>query len=137
MTSGGVWGQILSLPNQPRVSFDQVRFYKVPLACPTVHHVACGSMAKPVLLALEKKPTIQEAWLDREGTTMAIVWKKGTEGSARLAELQSVAEDHGISLHEVDESTLEEEWKSLRSGKQWYRGFNMDELTEEDREHSK
>jgi hypothetical protein len=119
MTSGGVWGQISSLPKHPRVSFDQVRFYKVPLACPPVHHVACGSMAKPVLQALEKKPTIQQAWLNHEGTTMAIVWKKGITGSARLAELQSIAEDHGISLHEVDDHPREEGWKSFRSGKQW------------------
>ena len=59
------WAQIPSASTErSNVSIDQISFYRVPLACPAANNLGCGSAAKPVLLALEKKDTIQEAWLD-------------------------------------------------------------------------
>jgi hypothetical protein len=56
-----------------KISADRVTFYEVPLACPAARNLGCGSAAKPILLGLEKRPTVQEAWLDHAGTTLAIV----------------------------------------------------------------
>ena len=76
------WAQTPSATmTNPKVSADQVSFYAVPLACPAAHNLGCGSAAKPVLLALEKKNTVQEAWLDHTGTTVAIAWKKGLQAT--------------------------------------------------------
>ena len=114
------------------ISSDQVSFYRVPLACPAVRNLGCGSAAKPVLLALEKKGTIREAWLDHPGTTLAIVWKKDVDSSRRTAELQSISDDHGISLHELNGAQREQDLKSFESRQGWYRGAEVDRLSEEE-----
>ena len=114
------------------IASDQVSFYRVPLACPAVRNLGCGSAAKPVLLALEKKGTIGEAWLDHPGTTVAIVWKKDVDATRRGAELQSISDDHGISLHELKGAQREQDLKSFESGQGWYRGAEVDRLSEEE-----
>ena len=98
-------GALVSAPavlwSQTPISGNLVGFYEVPLACPAARGLGCGSAAKPVLQALEKKSSIQEAWLDHPGTTLAIVWKKNAKGDLRSAEIQSVADDCGVTLHEI------------------------------------
>src|SRR5439155_22815431 len=61
------WAQPTSGESR-KLSADQVAFYEVPLACPAARGLGCGSAAKPVLSSLEKRKTIDEAWLDRAGT---------------------------------------------------------------------
>jgi hypothetical protein len=114
------------------ISVDQVSFYEVPLACPAARGLGCGSAAKPALLSFEKKRSIQEAWLDHAGTTLAIAWKNGTRADARLADIQSVADDRGLSLHEITGERREETSKSFLSRTGWYRGTDVDRLSEEE-----
>lgn len=114
------------------ISSDQVSFYSVPLACPAVRNLGCGSAAKPVLLALEKKDTIREAWLDHPGATLAIVWKRDVDSSRRTAELQSISDEHGISLHELSGAQRAQDLKSFESRQGWYRGAEVDRLSEEE-----
>src|SRR6266436_747920 len=68
---------------------DNVTFYKVPLMCHAAPGIGCGSLSKPVLLDLESKPIVKEAWLDRQGNTLAIVWKEGTGAAARTIVVMS------------------------------------------------
>src|SRR6266446_4810981 len=85
-----LWSQAQSqFPERGKISPNLVSFYEVPLACPAARGLGCGSAAKPVLQALEKKSSIQEAWLDHAGTTLAIVWKKGTKPATRVSEVGS------------------------------------------------
>jgi hypothetical protein len=116
----------------PKFSADQVSFYEVPLACPAARKLGCGSAAKPVLLALEKKDIVQEAWLDHAGTTLAIVWKKGAAGDARAAEIRSIADDRGISLHDLAGEHRDETLKSFAARTGWYRGAEVDRLSAEE-----
>src|SRR5260370_11347167 len=96
-----VWAQTQSTsPAAATSSADQVSFYTVPLACPAARGLGCGSAAKPVLLALEKRSGIKEAWLDHAGTTLAIVWKREVKADERSAEIQSAADDRVLALHE-------------------------------------
>jgi len=69
-----LWSQTPShSADAAKISANLVSFYEVPLACPAARGLGCGSAAKPVLQALEKKHSIQEAWLDHPGTILAIV----------------------------------------------------------------
>jgi hypothetical protein len=114
------------------ISADSVSFYEVPLACPAARGLGCGSAAKPVLHALETKGSIQEAWLDHSGTTLAIVWKNNAKAESRSAEIQSVADDRGIALHEVTGERREETLKRFATRNGWYRGSQVDRLSEEE-----
>lgn len=52
-----------------------VNVYEVPWVCPAAQQIGCGSHSKPVLLELEKNLGVSEAWLNRQGTAVAVVWK--------------------------------------------------------------
>ena len=54
---------------------ESITFYDVPLVCGAAPSIGCGSRAKPLLLDLERQPAIKEAWLNRTGTVVAIVWR--------------------------------------------------------------
>src|SRR6266849_4002430 len=62
-------------PAPKNVSPRRISLYEVPLVCPAAPEIGCGSRSKPVLLALEQQPAVAEAWLNRAGTVMAVVWK--------------------------------------------------------------
>lgn len=128
-----LWSQTKSHSTEAaKISPNLVSFYEVPLACPAARGLGCGSAARPVLQALEKKNSIQEAWLDHPGTTLAIVWKKNAKADSRSAEIQSVADDHGIALHEITGDQREATLKSFASRNEWYRGSEVDRLSEEE-----
>jgi len=128
-----LWSQTPShSADAAKSSANLVSFYEVPLACPAARGLGCGSAAKPVLQALEKKRSIQEAWLDHPGTTLAIVWRKDAKSDSRAAEIQSVADDRGIALHEITGERRDDTLKTFASRKGWYRGSEVDRLSEEE-----
>jgi len=128
-----LWSQTPSLSaDAAKISANLVSFYEVPLACPAARGLGCGSAAKPVLQALEKKSSVQEAWLDHPGTTLAIVWRKNVKSDSRAAEIQSVADDRGIALHEITGERRDETLKTFASRKGWYRSSEVDRLSEEE-----
>jgi hypothetical protein len=126
-----LWSQTKS-PSAITLSADWVSFYEVPLACPGAHGLGCGSAAKPVLQALERKSSIHEAWLDHPGTTLAIVWKKNAKADLRSAEIQSVAEAGGVTLREITGDRRADALKSFATRNGWYRGSEVDRLSEEE-----
>jgi len=124
-----LWSQTGSHSADPA---NLMTFYEVPLACPAARGLGCGSAAKPVLQALEKKSSIQEAWLHHPGTTLAIVWKKDATADSRLAEVQAVADNRGITLHEITGERKDATLASFTSRKGWYQGSEVDRLSEEE-----
>ena len=57
-----------------------ITFYDVPLVCGAAPAIGCGSRAKPLLIDLERQSAIKEAWLNRAGTIVAIVWSGPAHG---------------------------------------------------------
>ena len=108
---------------------DDVSFYRVPFAC-TVPGLGCGPLARPVLLELERSPFVESAWLYRLGTTMAAVWAGGSAREARHGLVTTVM--GGRTFAELTGSDHEEAEKSFRAGQYWYRGREVDRLTEEE-----
>src|SRR5713101_1812762 len=115
-----------------RAPADQVNFYEVRLRCPASRNLGCGSAAKPILMALEKKSTIKEAWLDHQGVTLAIVWKKGATPGERAAEIRSEAEEWHMPFHELTGNLRDATLSSFKSDKAWYRGAEVDQLSSEE-----
>jgi hypothetical protein len=54
---------------------ETITFYDVPLVCGAAPSIGCGSRAKPLIIDLEQQTQIKEAWLNRTGTIVAIVWR--------------------------------------------------------------
>lgn len=85
-----------------------------------------------MLLTLEKKSSIQEAWLGHAGRRSRSSGKRAPNLDTRVAEIQSVADDRGLSLHELTGERRNETLKSFESRNGWYRGAEVDRLSAEE-----
>src|SRR5438477_2534796 len=108
---------------------DRITVFKAPLVCPAARQIGCGSASKPILLDLEQQPGVLEAWLNRAGTRIAVVWKPESDASARRKIVADLKEDHAI---ELDGKPRDEAVNDFLSGKGWYRGADVDRLSEEE-----
>jgi len=114
------------------VRLDNVSFYKVPLVCPAAPHIGCGSASKPLLLELERSDVVSEAWLNRAGTVMAIVWTGQSKPRHRAKTLKAILKERDITATEFGGEQKEQILKDFRSGNGWYRGADVDRLSEEE-----
>lgn len=108
---------------------DRISVFKAPLVCPAAPHIGCGTASKPILLDLEQQPGVLEAWLNRAGTRIAIVWKPESDASTRRKVVAELKEDHAL---ELDGKPRDEAVNDFLSGKGWYRGLDVDRLSEEE-----
>jgi hypothetical protein len=115
--------------NPTPVTADRISVFKVPLVCPAAPQIGCGSASKPILLDLEKQPGVLEAWLNRAGTRIAIVWKSESGAETRRKVAAELKEDRAT---ELDGKSREETVNDFLSGKGWYRGADVDRLSEEE-----
>lgn len=106
-----------------------VTFYEVSLVCNAAPTIGCGSRSKPALLELEKNTAVKEAWLNRPGTVIAIVWKEKpqTETIAK-----PIFEDNNISFTELSEKEAVIYKKTFARADGWYRGAEVDKLSREE-----
>jgi hypothetical protein len=108
---------------------DRISVFKAPLVCPAARQIGCGSASKPILLDLEQQPGVLEAWLNRAGTRIAVVWKPESDASTRSKVVAELKEDRAI---ELDGKSRDEAVKDFLSGTGWYRGADVDRLSEEE-----
>jgi len=108
---------------------DRVSVFKAPLVCPAAPQIGCGSASKPILLDLEKQPGVLEAWLNRAGTIIAIVWKPESDAETRSKVATSLKEDRAT---ELQGDSREKAVQNFLSGKGWYHGADVDRLSEEE-----
>ena len=104
-------------------------FFKVSLQCLAAPQIGCGSVSKPILLQLEKEQGVLEAWLNRPGTTIAVVWKADADAEMRRSVTAELEEDHAT---EIQGLSRDEALKDFLSGTRWYRGTDVDRLSEEE-----
>src|SRR6516164_3603407 len=88
----------IAAENAETVPADRISIFRVPLVCPAAPQIGCGSASKPILLDLEKQPGVLEAWLNRAGTRIAIVWKPGSDAETRQKVATAFGEDRATEL---------------------------------------
>jgi hypothetical protein len=113
----------------PAVTVDRVSVFKVPLVCPAAPQIGCGSASKPILLDLERQPGVLEAWLNRAGTRIAVVWKADSDAETRRKVAAELKEDRAT---ELDGNSRDKTVSDFLSGKGWYHGAEVDHLSEEE-----
>jgi hypothetical protein len=113
-------------------SKDNVSIFKVPLVCGAAPHIGCGSESKPVLLEFEKDAEVVSAWLNRTGTEMAVVWKDGVKKEDKAAKVKAVFGKFEISYEELGGEDYNKSFDGFASGKEWYKGKDVDKLSEEE-----
>ncbi len=110
-------------------STEDTTFYRVPLMCQAARGLGCGSRAKPVLLDFQKKPIVQEAWLNQTGEILAVVWTHGSGPADRRSVVAAVADAHGVSVDELDTTARDAALTGFRAGTGWHRGTDIDQLS--------
>jgi|SRR5882724_5072020 len=115
--------------NKSAATPDRISVFKAPLVCPAAPQIGCGSASKPILLDLERRPGVLEAWLNRAGTRIAVVWKPDADAATRSKVAADLKEDRVI---ELDGKPREEAVTDFLSGKGWYHGAEVDRLSGEE-----
>ena len=62
---------------------ERISLYSVPLRCPLVKGLGCGSESKPILTKLDGDSSVAGTWLNHAGVTLAVFWKDGTDATKR------------------------------------------------------
>lgn len=106
-------------------------FFEVPLVCNAAPTIGCGSRSKPALLNLEDDDAIEEAWMNRTGTTFAVIWreKNGKNNDIALSILAKNNVNGDLVTNEVVIDSLS---KSLLKKEGWYKGAAVDSLSLEE-----
>src|SRR5215831_13316602 len=129
LVSALLYVPLVSAESAATVTADRISVFKVPLVCPAAPQIGCGSASKPILLDLEKQPGVLEAWLNRAGTRIAIVWKSESGAETRRKVAAELKEDRAT---ELDGKSRDETVADFLSGKGWYHGADVDRLSEEE-----
>ena len=111
---------------------DRISLFTVPLRCPAAPQIGCGSQSKPILLELQRQPTIAEAWLNGTGTLLVVVWGNNSNPESRTKVVQAILEKNGMTAAELNGKAREAELKSFMSGGGWYRGTDVDNLSNQE-----
>src|SRR5438128_10990014 len=118
-----------AVENAAAATPDRISVFKAPLVCPAAPQIGCGSASKPILLDLEKQHGVLEAWLNRAGTIISVVWKPDSDAETRRNVTAELKEDHAT---ELEGKSRDDAVKDFLSGKGWYRGADVDRLSEEE-----
>lgn len=105
---------------------EVVTFYRVPLVCGAAPDIGCGSRAKPVLLEMEATDAILEAWLNREGTVYAIVWKE-KDLTGPIA--KPIFSRHAVDYDRINKNDVQPLLGGFRQQGQWLRATEVDQLS--------
>ena len=128
LCASSAFGQV-SKSALKNTSPDRVSIFQVPLQCTAAHQIGCGSRAKPVLLELEQDSNVSEAWLNRAGTKIAVVWKPESKAKGRRSVATKLKQQEAT---EIKGKPRDEAVTEFLSGNGWYRGADVDRLSEEE-----
>lgn len=109
-------------------SASRVSFFRVPLVCEAASHIGCGTRARPVLVEMEQEPGVREAWLNRDGTVLGIVW---ADESAYPERVMSILRRHGTAGLELKGSEHAQARDSFAAA-EWYRPAALHDLSAEE-----
>lgn len=107
-------------------------FFEVPLVCAAAPRLGCGTLAKPILTEIEREGSVREAWLNRKGTVLAVVWAGGSENRAGTERVMSILRNRGLNASKLEGSDLHQAIATLGPGHDWHRAMELDRLSEEE-----
>jgi len=107
---------------------DRISLHAVPLRCPLVAGLGCGSESKPIMTKLDGDSAVAGAWLNHAGTTLAVLWKENTSPTKRSEALDSAFQKHPTP-NELSADARDAALKDFLSGTAWYRTPALDELS--------
>lgn len=110
----------------------EVSFFNVPLVCNAAPTIGCGSRAKPILTSFENSPNVKEAWLNKAGTTIAIVWNEGLDVVNKKETASTIFSEHKLNATEISTEEYSTTYNSFKTHEGWLKGSDVDKLSKEE-----
>ncbi|MFN2386751.1 MAG: heavy-metal-associated domain-containing protein [Thermoanaerobaculia bacterium] len=107
-------------------------FFEVPLGCRAVRNLGCGSLATPILEELEAGSDVAEAWINHEGTVLAVVWKGQGSAHDQKARVEAAFQKNELDVKALTGPALESAARSFTAREKWYRGEDVADLSREE-----
>jgi len=85
-----------------------------------------------IRLELERQAAVSEAWLNRAGRMLAVVWTPESKRKDRIAAFKTVSKQEQLEARELHGAAKKKALKDFRSGDGWLRGSDVDRLSEEE-----
>ncbi len=117
---------------QDWVASERLGLYAVPLGCEAAPALGCGVKAKPILQALAREPAVAQAWLNRDGTIIAVLWREGIAAAVRGERLRSILAVQGLAARELVGASRASTPREFSSNAEWYGSDAVDHLSEEE-----
>lgn len=111
---------------------ERISLFKVPLGCEAAAGLGCGVRAKPILQTLACQPGVAQAWLNRNGTIVAVLWEEGIDSEVRGERVRSILAEQGLGAQALVGAARESTLRKFSSGAGWYRGDAVDRLSEQE-----
>jgi len=111
---------------------DRVSFFEVPLGCPAVKDLGCGSLAAPVMAELERNRKVSEVWLNHPGTVLAVVWRDLGDHRGGAAVVKRAFQGRGLDIATVEGELVHNARRDFETGAKWYRPADVDRLSQEE-----
>src|SRR5213593_1097786 len=86
---------------------EQISLFKVPLGCEAAAGLGCGVKAKPILQALARQPAVAQTWLNRSGTSIALLWREGVVTKVQSEHVRSILAEQGLAARELSGAARE------------------------------
>ena len=82
---------------------ERLSLFKVPFECEAVAGLGCGVRAKPILQILSREPAVAQAWLNRNGTIVAILWRERIAFTSKIPgeRVRSILAEQGLAAREL------------------------------------
>jgi hypothetical protein len=84
------------------------------------------------LFSLERRPAVAEAWVNRRGTLVAVVWKADSTAATREAVISEIASLHDPPFRELGKAERLDPEHTLAARTSWYRSADTGKLTDEE-----
>jgi hypothetical protein len=107
---------------------ERISLYSVPLRCPLVKGLGCGSESKPIMTRLDADSSVAGTWLNHAGVTLAVLWKDRTDATRRSEAVTTAFQGYPVP-NELSGDAHDTALKDFFSGVAWYRTAALDELS--------
>lgn len=111
---------------------DRLSVFKVRLSCEAAPGLGCGVKAKPILQSLGRLPGVEQTWLSRDGTMLAVVWAATADEEARDESVRSILGGHRVAARKLSGAARAAALRESAVDSRWCRGDGIDRLSEEE-----
>jgi hypothetical protein len=116
------------------IGSEPITFYNVPLICGAAPEIGCGSRLKPLFMDMAEVSQIKEAWSNRQGTVVAVVWNEPIPSKGEREKIvKPIFKKNVVDAKLImEETTLASLSADFESQGMWYKGMDVDKLSIEE-----